>query len=416
MGRGALRITGVAVAAVAVAAGAVWALSPRDEAPDPAPAAEEAYFSEDEIARAAEFRGGQRALGLAGLAVEIGLLGALALWRPAPLRRALDRASRRPMLGAAAVAAGLSVALTLAGLPLSAWAHERAVDVGLATQGIGSWLIDVARSAAVGAVIAGLGGLVGLFLIRRLRERWWVAGAVVVVAFAIVFSWLAPVVISPLFNDFDELPPGPVREDVVALGREAGVDIGDVLEVDASRRSTGLNAYVGGLGPTKQVVLYDNLLRQEDPATIRSVVAHELGHVEADDIWRGIAFVAIVAPIGVLWVQLATGALARRTGADPSSPAVLPALALSLTLASLVLGIAGQALSRNIEARADTFALELTEEPGAFIELQRRLAKANVSDPDPPSAYQRIFGSHPTTMERIGAALAFEEERGARRD
>lgn len=320
------------------------------------------------------------------------------------------------MLGAAAVAAGLSVALTLAGLPLSAWAHERAVDVGLATQGIGSWLIDVARSAAVGAVIAGLGGLVGLFLIRRLRERWWVAGAVVVVAFAIVFSWLAPVVISPLFNDFDELPPGPVREDVVALGREAGVDIGDVLEVDASRRSTGLNAYVGGLGPTKQVVLYDNLLRQEDPATIRSVVAHELGHVEADDIWRGIAFVAIVAPIGVLWVQLATGALARRTGADPSSPAVLPALALSLTLASLVLGIAGQALSRNIEARADTFALELTEEPGAFIELQRRLAKANVSDPDPPSAYQRIFGSHPTTMERIGAALAFEEERGARRD
>ena len=409
MGPGAVRITGVALAALAVAAGAVWALSPRDDAPEPADVPEERYFSAEEIDRAEAFRGGQRALGLASLAVELGLLASLALWRPPPLRRALDAAARRPMLGGAAVAAGLSLTLTLAGIPIGAWAHERAVDVGLATQSIGSWLTDVARSAAISALFAGLGGLIAMALIRRLRERWWVAGAGVVVIFAIVLSWLAPVVIAPLFNDFDELHEGLVRSDVIALGREAGVDIGEVYEVDASRRSTGLNAYVGGLGPTKRVVLYDNLIRQEDPATIRSVVAHELGHVDGEDIWRGIAFVAIVAPLGVLWVQLAAGGFARRTGEDPRSPAVLPALALSLALAGFALGIAGQALSRQVERRADTFALELTKEPEAFIELQRSLALTNVSDPDPPGFYQAVFGSHPTTIERIGAALAFRE-------
>ena len=409
MGPGAVRIAGVGLAALAVAAGAVWALSPRDDAPEPADVSEQSYFSESEIDRAEDFRGGQRALGLASLAVEVGLLAALALWRPPPLRRALEAAGRRPLLGGAAVAAGISLTLTIAGVPIGVWAHERAVDVGLATQSLGSWLTDVVRSAAISAVFAALGGLIAMALIRRLRERWWIAGAGVVVAFAIVLSWLAPVVIAPLFNDFKELPDGQVRSDVIALGKEAGVDIGQVYEVDASRRSTGLNAYVGGLGPTKRVVLYDNLIREEDPATIRSVVAHELGHVEADDIWRGIAFVAIVAPLGLLWVQLATGGLARRTGDDPRSPAVLPALALSIAIASFALGIAGQALSRQVEARADSFALELTDEPDALIELQRSLALANVSDPEPPGFYQAVFGTHPTTMERIGAAIAFRE-------
>ena len=409
MGPGAVRITGVALAALAVAAGAVWALSPRDDAPEPADVPKESYFSAEEVDRAEDFRGGQRALGLASLALEIGVLAALALWRPPPLRRALDAAGRRPLLGGAAVAAGISLILTVAGVPIGVWAHERAVDVGLATQSIGSWLADVARSAAISAVFAGIGGLIAMALIRRLRERWWIAGAGVVVVFAIVLSWLAPVVIAPLFNDFDELPEGQLRSDVIALGQEAGVDIGEVYEVDASRRSTGLNAYVGGLGSTKRVVLYDNLIRQEEAATIRSVVAHELGHVDGEDIWRGIAFVAIVAPLGVLWVQLASSGLARRTGDDPRSPAVLPALALSLAIASFALGVAGQALSRQVERRADTFALELTNDPEALIELQRSLALTNISDPDPPGFYQAVFGSHPTTMERIGAALAFRE-------
>jgi STE24 endopeptidase len=251
---------------------------------------------------------------------------------------------------------------------------------------------------------------------RRLGRRWWLGGTVLVVVVAATFSWLAPVLLAPIFNRFEELPPGGTRSDVLRLGRRAGVDIGQVYRVDASRRSTALNAYVDGLGPTKRVVLYDNLLRRADRPVLNAVVAHELGHVKGDDILRGIAWVAIVAPLGVLFVQLSTEALAGRTGARRGTPAMLPALALSLAAASLVLGTISNQLSRRVEARADTFALELTRDPRAFIELQRRLVLTNVADPDPPSALQALFGTHPTALERIGAAVSYERDRGGSGD
>ena len=131
-----------------------------------------------------------------------------------------------------------------------------------------------------------------------------------------------------------------------------------------------------------------------------------------DDILRGLAFVALVAPLGLLFVRELAGALALRTGSDGRSPAALPAYALGLALASLVLGVAGNQLSRRIEASADTFALELTHDPGALIDVQRRLAIRNVADPDPPAIVTALLGTHPPTIDRIGAAVAYE--RGAR--
>lgn len=403
-----IRIGVVAVAAIVVAEGAVWLTRPRAEAIRPAAVSERAYFSETELQRASDFRDIQRLIGLGALVVEGGVLVALALWRPAPLRRALDAASHHPILGGAAVGAGISLTLAVTGLPLGAIANERALDFGLSTQTLGSWLGDRARVAAIGVALAALGGAAAVALLRRLGKRFWIGGTLLVIGAAAVFTWLAPVVLAPVFNRFEPLPPGRVRSEVLELGRRAGVKIGEVYRVDASRRSTAINAYVDGLGSTKRVVLYDNTIRELSPAELRSVIAHELAHVEENDIPRGLLFVALVAPLGVLFVQLSAGALARRSGDDPRSPAALPALALSVALAGFAFGVSGNRLSRAIEARADSFALELTRDPRAFIDLQRRLAVTNLSDPEPPAALHAVFGTHPTTMERIGTAVGYE--------
>lgn len=406
----AVRIGAVAIAAVIVAEGAVWLMRPRGEVLEPAAVSEHAYFSQAQIDRAADYRGGQRLIAMGTLATEGALLLLLAVWRPAPLRTALRRASRRPLLGAAAVGAGISISLTLVVLPLGIAAHERARDVGLSTQEIGPWLADAGRSALIGAGLAALGAAVAVAMLRRLGRHWWIGGSVVVVGFAAVFTWLAPVLLAPVFNKFEELPPGETRSQVLRLGERAGVDIGHVYRVDASRRTTGINAYVDGLGPTKRVVIYDNTLRELQPAELRSVVAHELSHVKGDDIPRGIVWVTLVAPLGVLFIQLATGALTRRSGDDPRSPAALPALALSMAAALFVLGVVSAQLSRRVEARADTFALELTEDPRALIDLQKQLAITNVAEPDPPAVWRWLFGTHPDTMQRIGSAVALERE------
>ncbi len=402
------RVGAAAVAALVVAEGAVWLLRPRDGTVEPARVSESDYFQADQIDRARDFRDGQLALFGGTLAVEGGVLLVLALGRPRGVRRALENVGRRPVLGAAAAGAGLAVALAVVTLPLGAAAHQRAVDYGLSTQGFGSWLGDQAKSTTIGAVLTAAGAALLIALIRRFGRWWWVPGTAAVIALSVVFVWIAPVVLAPIFNRFEPLPPGKDRSAVLELGRKADVDIGQVYSVDASRRVTALNAYVDGLGPSKRVVIYDNLLTSVNRPLLRSIVAHELAHVRHRDILRGLAWIAIVAPFALLFVREAGERLARASGADPGTPAALPAYALVLGVATLVLGVAGNQLSRKVEASADTFALELTHDPHALIDVQRRLAKRNLGDPDPPGLVTALLGTHPPAIDRIGAAVAWE--------
>jgi STE24 endopeptidase len=407
----AARVGGAAVAMLIVAEAAVWLLGPRDQPPEPVPVAESEYFSAAELDRAHDFRDPQRLLLFAGLAVEGAVLIAVAFGRPAPLRRGFERLAQRPLLGAAAAGAAVALLTRAATLPLSLVSHERAVDAGLSTQSLGPWLWDVARSAGITAVITAGGTLLLIALVRRFPRRWWIPGAVLTTGLAVVFTWIAPVVLAPIFNRFEPLPASSqARADVLELGREAGVEIGEVYRIDASRRVTSLNAFVDGIGSTKRVVLYDNLLDQAERPELRSVVAHELGHVAHDDIRRGLIFVAIVAPFGLLFTRELTLAIAGRRGVDPASPAAVPIYLLALTLAAFLLNIPGNQLSREVEASADEFALELTHDPQALIDLQVQLAKTNLSDPDPPGVFSAVFGTHPTTVQRIGAALASESQ------
>jgi len=402
----------VALAAAAVAELAVVLLSPSDTGPTPVAVEVARWFDPVATAAARDFQDGQRNLFLIGFAVELVALGALALGRPRASRRLLERLGARPLAGAAAAGAGISILLALLALPTDLIGHESSVDVGLATQGIGDWLGDKAQGAAISAVFAAIGAMILIALQRRLPRRWWIPGTAVVIAYAVVSTWLAPVVLAPIFNDFEELPPGPARRAVLDLADRAGVAVGNVYEVDASRRSTGVNAYVDGIGSSRRIVLYDNLLDRADEPALRAVVAHELGHVAHHDLRRGLLFVAIIAPLGMLLVARAGSALARRGGSRPGTSAALPAFALVIALVSFALNIAGDQLSRRVEASADAFALELTHDPYGFVALQQRLVSANHSDPDPNDWVDEVLRTHPTAVQRVGAALAYAEEHG----
>src|SRR6201999_1206608 len=104
---------------------------------------------------------------------------------------------------------------------------------------------------------------------------------------------------------------GAPRAAVLELAQRAGVDVGEVYSVDASRRTTAANAYVSGLGRTKRVVLYDTLIKDFTPAETRLVVAHELGHVRYKDVPGFLLWTALVAPFGTLVVARASEKLAR---------------------------------------------------------------------------------------------------------
>jgi STE24 endopeptidase len=409
--------------AVAAAGVATLVLRPRGGLIEAAAVDPTAYFTAEQLDRASDYRGPQRIIALGAVAASGVTLAVLALWRPRPLRYLCARLERRPLLGGAAVGAVIVLVLALVELPFGLVGHERAVDVGLSTQGVGAWLSDQGKSAAIGTVMGALAGLVAVALVRRFPRTWWApAGAVVIVA-GVVVTYLSPIVLDPLFNRFEPLPEGELRASVMELAERADVEVGEVYRVDASRRTTASNAYVGGLGETKRVVLYDNLIEGFPEDQVRSVVAHELAHVRYSDLPRGLLWLAIVALPAMLVVQRLTERIDRRPqpgqgprlagGGAPArgAPATVPALALSLAVVSFAVQIPGNWLSREVEARADAYALELTEEPSAFVGLQRSLAVRNVSQPDPPAVLHELLSTHPTTLERIGLGLEWARSR-----
>jgi STE24 endopeptidase len=403
----------LAVGIAVVAAGAAtFALRPRSELIEPAPVAATDYFSASQLDRIHEYRDPQRLLGIGGLALSTGTLVFIAVRPPRRVRRALERGARRPILAAAATGGALSLVLVLVELPLSAVAEQRARDFGLSTQDWGGWLSDLAKSTGIGLVFAGLGGALLMGLIRRFPRSWWALGALAAVVLSAVFVSYAPVIIDPLFNKFTALPDSPLRKEILALAHKDRIDVGEVYRIDASRRTTGANAYVNGIGHTKRVVLYDNLLKDFPPDQVQSVVAHELGHVKHRDVPRGLLWLAIVAPAGMLVIQRLTERLApeARSGRK-AGPVVLPAATLSIALVSFVLNIPGNALSRQVERSADGHALHLDGDPAAFIAVERKLALQNLGDPDPPGWLQLLFGTHPKTVDRIGYALTWARNR-----
>jgi STE24 endopeptidase len=382
---------------VAAEAG-VRLLSPRGHQVKPAPIDIHSYFSDAEIERGARYARPQVALGLARTGVEAGAL-ALVVGRPP---RWLGRKFRRPAAGGALAAATLAVGLSLPPLPLSAIARRRGISVGLVTQSWRGWAADLLKGAAIEAALAGGAGAAAVAVMRRYPRRWWLPASLGSVVFGAVLAAVAPVVLDPIFNDFTPLPEGETRSDVLELARAAGVKVGEVYSVDASRRTTAANAYVTGLGPTKRVVLFDTLLDRYSRDEVRVVVAHELAHVRNRDVVRGVVFAAVVAPATGFAVQRLSWVLSPERG----TPGALPALALAAGVVGAPTGVMGSRLSRAIERRADSYSLELTNAPEAFIAFERAIAVQNVADLEPPRLTS-LLASHPPTAERIAAAVGY---------
>lgn len=403
------RVSALTVVAGAIAFAVIAALRvPWHPVPWPTePIAASEVFTAAQIARAERFATWARAWSWSALAVS--LLVAVVLARSAAaggrLRALLDRCTDRAGLRAALATVVTMGAAFLVGLPFTValWSLRR--DVGLSTQTLGPMLLDALRwqlIALVPTVIAVLGWRA---IARRLPRAWPALGALIAGAFALLGSFVWPVLIEPMFNDFAPLPDGPLRTQILSVADREGVPLDDVLVADASRRTTALNAYVSGYGSTRRVVLYDTLVESEPEPVVVSVAAHELAHARYDDPLTGslLAAAGAVAGVGGLGLIFSLGGARRRWGAPGSGGSVVLVLALA-TWATVLTAPLSNGISRLIETRADVVAIESTGDSRAAEQVERDLALRNVADPTPPAWSQWMFGSHPTTMERIAIA------------
>lgn len=400
-------LLGVAVVVV-IAVRTPWTVLPEPPGgytdPDPT-----AGLDPDRIARAEAFAGALRPASLLSLGLGLAVSVVLGL---TPLGARLVGAvgarvgDRWPLQVLVAVPVLLLLG-RLVTLPISAYAESVRRGYGLSTRSWWLWLRDVAVSFAISAVLTVVVVLAFLWLVRRAPRTWWAWAGAAAAALVVVGSFLYPVVVEPAFNTFEPLPAGELRSDLLALAEENGTPVQDVLVSDASRRTTALNAYVSGFGSTRRIVVYDTLLGELPAAEIESIVAHELGHVATGDVLTGTLMGALGAGAATAflgWLLTWTPLLRRAGAAGPGDPRVVPLLLLLVSAGGLLATPVQNLVSRQIEQRADRHALELTRDPEAFVDMQQRLARTNLGDPDPPAAWHWYFGSHPTTAQRLAMA------------
>ena len=300
----------------------------------------------------------------------------------------------------------------LASLPLSylsGYIVEHRFELSRQTRA--GWLADQVKGQAIGLAIA-LPVVEGLYWIIGRFRHWWLVVTLATIPLTTLIAQLFPVLIAPRFNTYTPLEDEELAERLRVLAARTGIEVAGVMTMDMSRRTSKANAFFAGIGPTRRIVLSDTLIERFEPDEIEVIVAHEIAHQDNRDLWRFIALGSVFTLATSFATDRVLGTLLRRRGQtllgarDIADIRSLPVLGFSFSVASLLLTPLQLAFSRELERRADAYALALTRDPDAFTSAMLKLAEVNLADPTPSRMRLFLLYSHPSIAERIARAQA----------
>jgi STE24 endopeptidase len=299
-------------------------------------------------------------------------------------------------------AAGL--ALSLPGWPFDWYAQFRLEQkFGFNTTTPKIWWSDRLK----GLLLAMALGYPLLVLILKIVQwtgaGWWLWAWGVMLAFQLLMSVLAPVLILPLFNKFTPLPEGGLRERLLDLAKRTQFRAQSIQLMDGSKRSRHSNAFFTGFGRFRKIVLFDTLVQQLTGPELEAVLAHEIGHFKKKHIPKMLVFSAAGSLAGfyLLAVLARQEWFYRAFGFEPGN--VAPALLLFGLLAGTVTFWFSPLIhwwSRRYEYQADAFAARVMSGAQSLVGALRKLNEKNLSNLTPHPIYSGFYHSHPTLLER----------------
>ena len=274
------------------------------------------------------------------------------------------------------------------------------------------WIIDEIKGLLVSVLLTGILMAAMIAVLVNFPNTWWILLTCVMFAFTLIMQVLYPLVIAPMFNKFNPLEEGELKTRITALMENLGFKSSGIFIMDASKRSGHSNAYFGGMGKSKRIVLYDTLVKQLTTDELEAVLGHELAHYKLHHILRKIC---IMLPLEfvmmfVLYKIAQSNSLYTGFGFAIAEEMIVPLQFIGLFLSSLVATSLTEILSpimnfgsRKDEYAADKFSAELTKNPDALISGLIKLNSENLSELLPPKLYVIWNYSHPTLVERIKA-------------
>jgi STE24 endopeptidase len=345
-------------------------------------------------------------LGVAWLLLGTGLSGRI--------RDRAEKWTRRRPLQTAIYTAFYLVITTILFFPLSVYQQFfREHQYDLATQTFPEWMRDFSVDLGLSVVLLPLLFIALYGVFRRAPKTWWLWGSVVGLGFLAFLILIAPVFIDPLFNTYEPLEDPAIKEPILAMARENGIEVDNVFQFDASRQSNRVSANVSGFLGTMAIRLNDNLLNRCSLAEIKEVMAHEIGHYVLNHIYELLIVFGLILVGGFGFVRWAFDRVVAKWGQSWSVRGIgdiagLPLLtALFATYFFIMTPFVNTTIRVN-EAEADLFALHAAREPDGAAEVALKLSEYRKMDPGPIEEW--IFFDHPSGRARIHMAMTWKAE------
>jgi len=330
-------------------------------------------------------------------------------WWAALARRKWPLAARFPLF----VLAVNAFAFVLY-LPLQIGSYAMSKSYGITTQPVIGWLRDKLVGFGVSYATT-LGVAAVVFWVLSRGGRWWFKLWLISIPFTLFMMYVQPVVIDPLYNHFSRLSDPALERKILDLATKANIPADRVYEVKISGKTNAMNAYVNGIGSTLRIVLWDTTLQKLDEQEILLIMGHEMGHYVKHHLeWSAVGEVG--SSLVLLWLgsKLYAWLVRKRGGAwgirSLADPAGLPAMLLLLSVLSFLSLPISNAVSRQAEAAADRYGMELLGTADGAVSMYQKLAVASLSDVNPPRLAYWFRENHPSDMERMIDAERFARE------
>lgn len=288
----------------------------------------------------------------------------------------------------------------------------------LSNQSWSEWMGDEVIGLLLFTLFGGVLFMSLYIAIRRMERTWWIWGSVGTLVFLAIILFIGPVFINPLFNEYQPLEEGPVKESILSMGRANGVPVDNVYMFDASKQSDRISANVSGIGSTIRISLNDNLLNQSTEEEAKAVMGHELGHYVLNHSYEGLVKFGLVFLVGFAFINWAFDRVLRKWGnhwgiSGLSDVAGFPLIMALMSVFFFFAKPVTNSIIRTNEEEADVFGLNAAQEPDGFASAAMKLSTYRKINPgywerliffDHPSGYDRVLMSMQWKSENLGKA------------
>jgi STE24 endopeptidase len=267
----------------------------------------------------------------------------------------------------------------------------------------GLYISDMVKQLGLMLAIGTALAWVILSLMGSAGTLWWLYAWVVWTGFTLLMIWAYPTFIAPLFNKFEPLPAGEMRDRIEALLERCGFSSNGLFIMDGSRRSSHGNAYFTGLGNAKRIVFFDTLINQLQPLETEAVLAHELGHFRHGHVKKRLLSMIVMSLIGFAalgWLAEQTWFYAGLGVTQSSNHAALVLFMLVAPAFTFGLSPVMSYFSRKHEFEADAYAVRNSSGKALATALVK-MYEDNASTLTPDPAYSAWHDSHPPAPVRI---------------